>query len=107
MARACLCGVPFVWHAYPQEAQWQTVKVNALMKKMALYFSDSTAAVYAEFMREYNKDNADNKKQESLLEKIFSSYDEIKSGVEKFSKEIIQNGNLAENLVNFIAGLQF
>lgn len=107
MARACLCGVPFVWHAYPQEAQWQTVKVNALMKKMALYFSDSTAAVYAEFMREYNKDNADNEKQEALLEKIFSSYDEIKSGVEKFSKEIIQNGNLAENLVNFIAGLQF
>ena len=107
MARACLCGVPFVWHAYPQEAEWQTVKVNALMKKMAPYFSAGTASVYAEFMREYNRDNADNKKQESLLEKIFSSYDEIKSGVEKFSKEIIQNGNLAENLVNFIAGLQF
>lgn len=107
MARACLCGVPFVWHAYPQEAEWQTVKVNALMEKMAPYFSDSTAAVYAEFMKEYNRDSADNEKQEALLENIFSRYDEIKSGVEKFSKDIIQNGNLAENLVNFIAGLQF
>lgn len=30
LSRACLCGVPFVWHAYPQSEEYQLVKVNEI-----------------------------------------------------------------------------
>ena len=107
MARACLCGVPFVWHAYPQENEWQTVKVKALMKRIESYFSADTAKIYTEFMCEYNRDNASTEKQEELLKELLFRYDELKRGSKKFASEIISIGNLAENLCIFISHLQF
>lgn len=38
MSRACLSGIPFVWHAYPQSDEYQLVKVKALLNKLKTYF---------------------------------------------------------------------
>ena len=107
LSRAVLAGKPFVWHAYPQENEWQTVKVKALMQRISSYLRKETASLYNELMIEYNKDNTNNEKQEALLEKIFSRCDELKKGLADFAEETISIGNLAENLCIFISHLQF
>ena len=83
------------------------MKTSALTSRVAEYLSGETAAVFADFMMEYNRDKADNERLETLLKAIFSHYDEIKIGTKKFAQSAISNGNLSENLCNFLSVLQF
>ncbi|MBP5749027.1 MAG: elongation factor P maturation arginine rhamnosyltransferase EarP, partial [Treponema sp.] len=39
-ARACLCGKPFVWHAYPQDEELHLVKAGAVLERMESFFDD-------------------------------------------------------------------
>ena len=39
MSRACLSGLPFIWHAYPQSDEYQLVKVKALLERMRRHFA--------------------------------------------------------------------
>ena len=40
LSRACLSGIPFVWHAYVQSEDYQLVKVKALLEIMRKYFKN-------------------------------------------------------------------
>ena len=40
MSRACLSGIPFIWHAYPQSDEYQLVKVRALLERMKPHFDE-------------------------------------------------------------------
>ena len=40
MSRACLSGIPFIWHAYPQSDEYQLVKVKALLERMRSHFRE-------------------------------------------------------------------
>lgn len=107
LSRAVLAGAPFAWHAYPQADEQQLVKAEALMARMKPFFSRETAALFGDFTAEYNRDNPSAQKQENLLSALFSRCEELSAGCTAFAKTIIKNGNLAENLLNYISGLQF
>ena len=49
-ARACLCGKPFVWHAYPQDEELHLVKAGAVLEKMESFFEDKE--IFG-FLKEY------------------------------------------------------
>lgn len=49
-ARACLCGKPFVWHAYPQDEELHLVKAGAVLERMESFFEDKE--IFA-FLKEY------------------------------------------------------
>lgn len=49
-ARACLCGKPFVWHAYPQDEELHLVKAGAVLERMESFFEDK--ALFG-FLKEY------------------------------------------------------
>lgn len=122
-SRACLAGKPFMWHVYPQDEEFQIVKLDALLKRMEKFFSLED---YQDFRRacllynrrfsleagqeacnildrEYDFPEAESENEEckamfNILEKGSSFAD----GFFNFSKDIISNGNLAEALLKFI-----
>lgn len=49
-ARACLCGKPFVWHAYPQDEELHLVKAGAVLERMESFFEDKE--IFG-FLKEY------------------------------------------------------
>ena len=55
MSRACLSGIPFVWHAYPQSDEYQLVKVNALLERMKNHFTDSDFEIIKNVWLCFNK----------------------------------------------------
>lgn len=107
LSRACLAGHPFIWHAYPQEDEWQTVKAKALLERMKQYFSEEDFNIYSELMLEYNKDFPKLEKEEKLLLNLLEHIDSIKSAFFNFSEKLMENGNMAENLLDYISRLQF
>nr|MCR5605898.1 elongation factor P maturation arginine rhamnosyltransferase EarP [Treponema sp.] len=107
LSRACLAGLPFIWHAYPQEDEWQTVKAKALLERMKEYFSEDEYKIYSELMLEYNKDFPNIEKEETLIFQILEHYNSIKKTFHIFSEKLIENGNMAENLLDYISRLQF
>lgn len=54
-ARACLCGVPFVWQAYPQENEFQLVKVHAVLCRMEPFFFQEDFALLSQVWFCYNR----------------------------------------------------
>lgn len=102
MAQACLCGVPFVWHAYHQSEEYQLIKVQALLNKMRQHFSDNNFKYVEKCWQIYNKTNANEKELEKALYDFLSHYYELKKGFADFSKSLKKNGDMAENLVVFI-----
>lgn len=55
LSRACLSGVPFVWHAYIQDDEYQIVKVNALLERMKPFFEEETFELLKEYWFLYNR----------------------------------------------------
>lgn len=55
LSRACLSSVPFVWHAYIQDEEYQLVKVQALLERMKPFFSSETFADLEKFWLLYNR----------------------------------------------------
>ena len=117
-SRAALSGLPFLWHAYIQEGEFQLVKVNALLKRMKPFFSEENYLLYLKLMLYYNRTVSVQKallcdevvelfEEEKLpsdfsdaeLEKLFLEffmhYEEIKKSFSDFSDSLFKNGNLA------------
>ena len=102
LTRACLSGIPFVWHAYKQEDDYQTVKVKALLDLMKVHFSEKDFTEIEDFYLWYNKDKREEK---SFLNLLLKS-EKLKIGFTEFSEKLKANGNFTSHLLDFIATLK-
>lgn len=99
LSRACLTGHPFVWHAYPQSDEYQTVKVKALLERMKPFFEGQLFTCVENVFIAFN--SPDGNIEESLKE-FLKNYDNLCSGFKKFALNLQKNGNFAKNLMTFI-----
>ena len=102
LSRACLCGVPFVWHAYPQTEEYQIVKVQALLERMRPHFSPEDFECVEGCWKVYNTTNASPEDLESAIYNFLNNYDTLRPGFADFSASLLKNGDLAEHILEFI-----
>ncbi len=106
LSRACLCGVPFVWHAYPQSEEYQLVKVNALLDVMKPYFSAEDFSIVQLCWQVYNTTSTEENNTDSLLQQsltdFLKNYKNLAVGFKNFSETLLKNGDLCSNLMDFI-----
>lgn len=103
LARACLSGLPFFWHAYIQEENYQLVKVSALLQKLLPFIQDKNLSDALELLwNEYNtpKEALNDKKMDQILQAAAEG--SLKKSFSNFSQELLKNGNLAQNLLDFL-----
>lgn len=102
LSRACLCGVPFVWHAYPQSEEYQLVKVNALLERMKPHFSSEDFCALQKCWQIYNADDVPPEEVENALDSFLQKYDSLCAGFKSFSESLEKNGDFAEHLLDFV-----
>ncbi len=104
MSRACLSGIPFVWHAYPQSDEYQLVKMNALLEKLNPFFSEENFEIIKKIWTLVN--TPDNQLDQNEMEKACYDFmikqEELADGFKDFSLKLRKNGDLAVNLMTFI-----
>ena len=104
LSRACLCGVPFIWNAYPQSDNYQLVKVQALLDRMRPQFPPELFKKTEACWLTYNGDSGN---LESAVTNFLLSYAELRPCFEDFSRSLLQNGDLAGNLIEFMIKISF
>ena len=102
LSRACLCGVPFVWHAYPQTEEYQLVKVQALLDRMRQHFTPELFKHVEKCWQVYNTKNASSEELESSIYNFLNNYASLCQGFADFSNSLLKNGDLAEHILKFI-----
>lgn len=104
MSRACLFGIPFVWHAYPQSDEYQMVKVNALLNRMERHFKNEDFELVKNVWLDFNMpaEEVDSAKFEADVRKMYENKEKIAYGFEDFAKDLRKNGDLGVNLMTFI-----
>ena len=106
LSRACLCSKPFFWHAYVQEDNYQLVKVEAVLNKLVPYISDEKLG--QTLRRQWLNYNTPDKELDSgsLVEIFLASYEgKLTADFAHFSRDLLLNGDLAKNLLNYIKSL--
>ena len=107
LSRACLAGVPFVWHAYPQDKDYQLVKVNALLGRMEPFFDSGDYKNLRSVWNWYNGETAISETDARMsLSNLFGSKT-VSDSFRAFSDFLIQNGNLASKLLEYLDSLDF
>lgn len=104
MARACLSGIPFVWHAYPQSNEYQMVKVNALLERMKKHFKSDDFEVICKVWTYINSPENDVSSvdfEKAILD-FLKKADELEYGFKEFALDLRKNGDQAANLMTFI-----
>lgn len=114
-SRACLSGIPFVWHAYPQEEEFQLVKVAAVLKRMEPFFSAGDMSLVKNEWLSYNRKPSVKMCDEACkvynectdagyipLLRILENYGGIKKSFGMFAQSLFANGNLAKKLLAFL-----
>lgn len=114
-SRACLSGIPFVWHAYPQEEEFQLVKAAAVLKRMEPFFSAGNMSLVKNVWLSYNRKPSVKMCDEACkvynectdagyipLLRILENYGGIKKSFGMFAQSLFANGNLAQNLLAFL-----
>ena len=102
LSRACLAGAPFVWHAYPQEDDYQLVKVRALLARVQPYLPQALVAPLERVWLSYNTANA---LDGEALFTLLAQHEALAAAFRAFSHTLITNGNLAEHLLGYLAAL--
>ena len=102
MSRACLSGIPFIWHAYPQSDEYQLVKVKALLERMKQHFNDEDFKVVEKAWLEINSPEDDSG---NAYSDFFSAVPRLVSGFRDFARSIRKNGDLCVNLMTYIEKL--
>lgn len=104
MSRACLSGIPFVWHAYPQSDEYQLVKVKALLGKLEPYFSAEQYEVIKQCWLDFNspENEVDGEEMKNNCLKFLKTSDNLAEGFYKFASDLRKNGDLCTNLMTFI-----
>ena len=104
LSRACLSGIPFIWHAYPQSDEYQLVKVNALLSRMKPYFNDEEFSELSAAWQAFN--SPESPENDCLLEEKVSSVlamqNHLARGFRNFALDLRKNGDLGQNLMTFI-----
>lgn len=104
LTRACLSGIPFVWHAYPQSDEYQLVKVNALLDRMSIYFAKEDFEIIKKVWILFNTPDVEISSEE-MEESVFTflmKQNELAEGFADFAQDLRKNGDLADNLMTFI-----
>ena len=132
MSRACLSGIPFIWHAYPQSDEYQLVKVWALLERMRRHFKEDDFKIVERAWLDVNTVSFPCSIRESSKHRdvqipdrvcfanvagasprmtinpyqvFFSSVDRLASGFYDFALSLRKNGDLAANLMTYIEKL--
>lgn len=104
MSRACLSGIPFIWHAYPQSDDYHLVKVNALLERMRNHFTNEHFEIIKNAWLYINSSESDHCQNEYVdsIGHMLDCQDDLVYGFRDFALSLINNGDLCLNLVNFI-----
>lgn len=108
LSRAALSGHPFLWQAYRLDDDYQQIKVDALLERMAVHFPDpgSFSPVRGSFKLFNTRRTGTGEDTPASEETVYSSFfrrtDELSSSFRFFADALIANGDLAEHLLNFL-----
>ena len=112
LSRACLSGIPFVWHAYVQTEEYQLVKVKALLEIMKKYFTPNQFNIIEKLWLRINESDVasdqkcdiekKNMKIKELCDIFIEKADDFAVGYRKFAKDLRKNGDLCQNVMTFI-----
>lgn len=104
MSRACLSGIPFVWHAYPQSDEYQLIKVRALLERMSIHFKCEDFKIIEKVWILIN--SAESEVEQEVFEKaildFFDNAEKLVYGFRDFALDLRKNGDLCSNLMTFI-----
>ena len=104
MSRACLSGIPFIWHAYPQSDEYQLVKVEALLNKLKPFMNESQYKIVDKVWHLINSPEKEVNPMEfeAALDDFMRNSDSLALSYFNFAKSIQKNGDLVHNLMTFI-----
>ena len=102
MSRACLSGIPFVWHAYPQSDEYQMVKVKALLERMRRHFCAEDFEVVEKAWLCFNNPEFSEKETELALYDFFEASFKLTPYFADFAQSLRKNGDLCTNIMTFI-----
>lgn len=104
MSRACLSGIPFVWHAYPQSDEYQLVKVRALLERMSVHFKCEDFKIIENVWILINspENEVSQKEFENAITLFFENIENLVYGFREFALDLRKNGDLCSNLMTFI-----
>ena len=124
MSRACLSGIPFIWHAYPQSDEYQLVKVKSLLERMRPHFDQVDFEIIEKAWLEINNNvsfpgltresrhNCDVQivgssptMTQNVYSQFFEAISRLVSGFRDFAASLRKNGDLAYNLMTYIEKL--
>ncbi len=109
MSRACLSGIPFIWHAYPQSDEYQLVKVKALLERMRRHFKNDDFKIVERAWLEINSPSElslrGEERQNNPYYDFFSAADRLAPFFYDFALSLRKNGDLAYNLMTYIKKL--
>lgn len=117
-SRACLAGIPFVWNCYPQDGEFQLVKLDAFLRRLAVPEVSLFSFLYnRNFSRELCPQAfevlppsfpAAEEECAVLMERLafqlLEHSGQLKEPFVRFSRQLRENGNLAEHLLNILHG---
>ena len=104
MSRACLSGIPFVWHAYPQSDEYQLIKVRALLERMSNHFEVEDFKIIEKVWILINSAESEVEQEEfekAILD-FFNNVEKLVYGFREFALDLRKNGDLCSNLMTFI-----
>ena len=104
MSRACLSGIPFVWHAYPQSNEYQLIKVRALLERMSNHFEVEDFKIIEKVWILINSAESEVEQEEfekAILD-FFNNAEKLVYGFREFALDLRKNGDLCSNLMTFI-----
>ena len=104
MSRACLSGIPFVWHAYPQSDEYQLIKVRALLERMSVHFKCEDFRIIEKVWILINSAESEIEQEEfekAILD-FFDNAEKLVYGFREFALDLRKNGDLCSNLMTFI-----
>ncbi len=123
MSRACLSGIPFIWHAYPQSDEYQLVKVRALLERMKSHFNEADFEIVENVWLDINSSNevsfpglsresapdsdvqivpSSRTMTRNPYSAFFAALPRLVSGFQAFARSLRKNGDLAYNLMTYI-----
>lgn len=101
MSRACLSGIPFIWHAYPQSDEYQLVKVKALLERMRPHFREEVFEIIEKAWITINSPE----RRSNPYSEFFHALPRLVPGFQDFAISLRKNGDLAYNLMTYIEKL--
>ena len=108
LSRACLLGIPFVWHAYAQEDDYQLVKVSALLSRMEPFFETRDFEALSDAWKRFNTSERGAGENATRLEENIRRLlgrRSVRAGFAAFGASLIRNGDLAAHLLEYIDSL--